>query len=166
MLKYKPYVLALDLEGTLISNAVSQFSRPGLYNFLEYCHNNFCRIVIFTAVSELSFRKIAIALADAGKVPSWFVNLEYINWDGKYKDLCFVPETKFTEVILIDDREEYIKQEQKNSGYTFLDMNTPILKMMMNSIKLFRNYRRLIERPNLSSIFFPKFGLYEFQSIG
>lgn len=24
-----------------------------------------------------------------------------------------MPETKFTEVILIDDREEYIKQEQK-----------------------------------------------------
>ncbi|NJL66781.1 MAG: hypothetical protein HC894_08195 [Microcoleus sp. SM1_3_4] len=89
MLKYKPYVLALDLEGTLISNAVSQFSRPGLYNFLEYCHNNFCRIVIFTAVSELSFRKIAIALADAGKVPSWFVNLEYINWVWKIQRFVF-----------------------------------------------------------------------------
>lgn len=60
MLKYQPYVLAIDLEGTLISNAVSQFSRSGLYNFLEYCHNNFCRIVIFTAVSELHFRNIAI----------------------------------------------------------------------------------------------------------
>jgi len=112
MLKYKPYVIALDLEGTLISNAVSQFSRPGLYKFLEYCYNNFCRIVIFTAVSELHFRSIA-ALANLGKVPSWFVNLEYINWDKKYKDLSFIPGIKPTEVILIDDREEYIKQEQK-----------------------------------------------------
>jgi hypothetical protein len=30
-------VLALDLEGTLISNAVSQFPRPGLLAFLECC---------------------------------------------------------------------------------------------------------------------------------
>lgn len=113
MLKYKPHVIAIDLEGTLISNAVSQFSRPGLYNFLEYCHNHFRRLVIFTAVNELNFRKIARTLANSGKVPSWFVNLEYINWDGKYKDLSFVPRVNFTEVILIDDREEYIKPEQK-----------------------------------------------------
>ena len=29
----RPSILALDLEGTLISNAVSQIPRPGLYNF-------------------------------------------------------------------------------------------------------------------------------------
>ena len=28
-------VIALDLEGTLISNAHSQIPRPGLYRFLE-----------------------------------------------------------------------------------------------------------------------------------
>jgi hypothetical protein len=48
--KYK--VLALDLEGTLISNAVSIFPRPGLYNFLEFCHDTFDKIVLFTSVSE------------------------------------------------------------------------------------------------------------------
>lgn len=37
----KATTLALDLEGTLISNAVSQISRPGLYSFLEYCRNSF-----------------------------------------------------------------------------------------------------------------------------
>lgn len=30
----RPTVLALDLEGTLISNAMSQIPRPGLHAFL------------------------------------------------------------------------------------------------------------------------------------
>ncbi len=50
--------IALDLEGTLISNAVSQFLRTGLFTFLEYCHQNFYRSVIFTAVNEVRFRSI------------------------------------------------------------------------------------------------------------
>ena len=113
MLKCKPFVIALDLEGTLISNAVSQFPRPGLYKFLEYCQKNFCRIVIFTAVNELHFRNIARTLFNSGEVPYWFVGLEYIKWDGKYKDLSFVPGVEPRQVILIDDREEYVKPEQK-----------------------------------------------------
>ena len=48
LLKRQPIVVAIDLEGTLISNAVSQFPRPGLYYFLEYCYKNFDRLVIFT----------------------------------------------------------------------------------------------------------------------
>ncbi len=44
-------VLALDLEGTLISNAMSQIARPGLRNFLEFCGRTFSRIVIYTALA-------------------------------------------------------------------------------------------------------------------
>jgi hypothetical protein len=62
--KQKQLTIALDLEGTLISNAVSQFPRPGLFTFLEYCHQNFVgvashfetRLVIFTAIDEVRFR--------------------------------------------------------------------------------------------------------------
>jgi hypothetical protein len=110
----KSIVIALDLEGTLISNAVSQFPRPGLYSFLEYCHKNFYRIVIYTAVSEFHFRNIAKTLVDLGEVPDWFANLEYIRWNGKYKDLSLVPGTNTSSIVLIDDREEYIKPEQKD----------------------------------------------------
>ena len=39
-------VLALDLEGTLISNAMSQIARPGLREFLEFCGDRFPRLVI------------------------------------------------------------------------------------------------------------------------
>jgi hypothetical protein len=88
--------IALDLEGTLISNAVSQFPRPGLFIFLEYCHQNFDR------------------LAEAQDVPAWFVDLEYINWHGTYKDLSFIPEGVIDRTILIDDRIEYIHPDQKD----------------------------------------------------
>ncbi len=81
----KQLTLALDVEGTLISNAISQFPRPGLFAFLEYCYQNFERLVIFTAVNEVRFRSIARTLAEAGDVPDWFINLEYINWSGTTK---------------------------------------------------------------------------------
>ena len=46
------HVLALDLEGTLISNAMSCIPRPGLFAFLEGCREMFARVVLFTAVLE------------------------------------------------------------------------------------------------------------------
>ncbi|MGD9830135.1 MAG: hypothetical protein AB7E70_06365 [Hyphomicrobiaceae bacterium] len=47
-----PRVLALDLEGTLISNAMSCIPRPGLFAFLEGCREMFARVVLFAAVLE------------------------------------------------------------------------------------------------------------------
>jgi NLI interacting factor-like phosphatase len=68
--KQKNLTIALDLEGTLISNAVSQFPRPGLFTFLEYCHENFDRLVMFTAVNEVRFRSIARILFRAADIPA------------------------------------------------------------------------------------------------
>jgi len=48
----KSYVLALDLEGTLISNAMSQIPWPGLAGFLNRCAELFPRIVMFTPLSR------------------------------------------------------------------------------------------------------------------
>ena len=62
--------IALDVEGTLISNSVSQFPRSGLFTFLEYCHQNFDRLVIFTAVNEVRFRLIARTLAELLQISS------------------------------------------------------------------------------------------------
>jgi hypothetical protein len=36
-LPIRPTVLAVDLEGTLISNTMSQIPRPGLFMFLSRC---------------------------------------------------------------------------------------------------------------------------------
>ncbi len=46
----KPTILALDLEGTLISNAISQIPRPGLYRFQEDIQLLFDQLMMFTTV--------------------------------------------------------------------------------------------------------------------
>lgn len=45
--------IALDLEGTLISNAVSQFPRPGLFDFLTFCQGGCDRLLIVIANYKL-----------------------------------------------------------------------------------------------------------------
>ncbi|WP_426107734.1 NIF family HAD-type phosphatase [Massilia sp. TSP1-1-2] len=107
-----PTTLALDLEGTLISNAVSQIPRPELFWFLDSCRGLFERIVIYTAVSEDRFRKIANLLAREQAVPSWFANLEYINWDKITKNLSNIPNAKVAETVLVDDQREYVHSGQ------------------------------------------------------
>lgn len=47
----KRSLLCLDLEGTLISNAVSQIPRPGLYRFLERA-SVLCDLMLYTSVSR------------------------------------------------------------------------------------------------------------------
>mgnify|MGYP004712337163 CR=1 FL=1 len=54
----RPTILAMDLEGTLISNAVSQIPRPGLYQFLEAVNSKFDRLGIYTTVPEALLRSI------------------------------------------------------------------------------------------------------------
>lgn len=71
----KPTILALDLEGTLISNAISQIPVPGLYWFLEEIHALFDQLAMFTTVPEDRFRSIAALLAREGSAPAWFMEL-------------------------------------------------------------------------------------------
>ena len=110
----KVKVLALDLEGTLISNAVSQIARPGLFDFLEDCRKLFPRIVMFTAVNEERFRNIAKLLTTEGYAPNWFADIEYITWSGETKNLSFVDGASPEEILLVDDYEKYIHPGQEN----------------------------------------------------
>ena len=73
-----PTVIALDFEGTLISNAVSLFPRPDLYVFLEYCREVANRVVVYTAVSEPAFRKAAAILCEETEAPPWFRDVEHV----------------------------------------------------------------------------------------
>jgi hypothetical protein len=107
------YVLALDLEGTLISNAMSQIPRPGLADFLTRCAEIFPRIVMFTTVKEDRFRTIARLLVDEGVAPDWFSYVEYITWHGETKDLRFVPGVPPNQVLLVDDFEKYVHPGQE-----------------------------------------------------
>lgn len=107
-----PRVLALDLEGTLISTAVSQFPRPGLFQFLEQCHELFERIVLFTSVTEDRVREIGKTLVDEGAAPAWFQHLEYVRWKGSTKDLTFISDCDLSEALLVDDLVVYVHPTQ------------------------------------------------------
>ena len=105
-------ILALDLEGTLISNAMSQIVRPHLKFFLEEVNVKFDKIVIYTAVSEEKYNEILSLLLKEHSVPDWFNDVEYIKWSGKHKDLNYVC-NEIDNVFIVDDCEDYILPEQK-----------------------------------------------------
>jgi hypothetical protein len=106
-------IIALDLEGTLISNAMSQIPRPGLYKFLEGCKSICERMVIFTTVKEDRFRNIANLLVEEKYAPEWFGTLEYITWEGKTKDLSFIPRGQVEKTVLVDDFYIYVHPGQE-----------------------------------------------------
>lgn len=109
----KSTISALDLEGTLISNAISQIPRPGLYGFLEEIHVLFDQLMMFTTVPEDRFRSIAALLAREGSVPDWFAGLPYINGSGKTKDLRFAS-PNLGEALLLDDHGPYVHLGQEH----------------------------------------------------
>lgn len=135
-------VIALDLEGTLISNAVSQFPRPYLYEFLEFLRENFERIVLFTAVSQTRVKDIINNLLESRDIPEWFkTDVDYIIWTGIYKNLNYIPNIKLGEVLLLDDQEAYILPEQKEYWvlvpefeYPYCDTDNT-LKLIIQSLK-------------------------------
>lgn len=106
-------VLALDLEATLISDAVSPFIRPGLYQFLEAVHALFERIVLFTTVPESKVRELALAFMQEQSVPPWFVAVEYVRWTGFTKDLNFIPRVTAEEALLVDDTAQLVHLGQE-----------------------------------------------------
>lgn len=140
-------VLALDLEGALISNAMSQIPRPGLFEFLSRCKELFPRIVIFTTVNEGKFRQIARLLVKENFAPAWFEDIEYIKWQGSTKNLEFVPNSKPENIVLVDDYEHYIHQGQESQwiqieqfGYPYLETDDGFAKVLeiLESCRLFR----------------------------
>jgi len=106
-------VIALDLEGTLISNAMSQIARAGLHAFLETCHRMCKRVVVFTTVKESLFRQIATLLVEEGSAPDWFKDIEYINWVGATKDLGFIKYADINKIVLVDDFSGYVHPGQE-----------------------------------------------------
>lgn len=101
--------LALDLEGTLISNAVSQIPRPGLYRFLELCQIMFNEVVLFTTVPEPRFRDIAALLAHEGHAPRWFTSVRHLHCTDGQKDLGRVARLGPQALtLLVDDCADYV----------------------------------------------------------
>ena len=109
--------VALDLEGTLISNAVSQLPRPGLHRFLVGCFERY-DVLVFTAVREARTRRIIDRLVAEGDVPAALGAAPYVPWVGAHKDLRFLhalrPGLDIAQARLVDDLEEYVHPEQRH----------------------------------------------------
>ncbi len=105
-------MIALDLEASLIDNAISGVARPGLRTFIEFCLEAFERVALLTTVEETDAREVLYALADAGHVPEEFTSVEYIDWQGRYKDLRCVNNVTLGEILFLDDDESWIHPEQ------------------------------------------------------
>ena len=109
---YPIEVLAIDLEGTLISDIDSRRARPGLFEFLEFCRRGFERLAVFTWVHESSLRDVAALLVERGEAPAWFEGIEYVSWSGDYKDLRFIKGARPETAALLDDDGDYVHPEQ------------------------------------------------------
>lgn len=106
-------VLALDLEGVLVSNAMSALPRPGLRRFLDFCLARFQRVALFTAVHPTRARQVITSLATMGDTPSSFKDIEIVKWQGAYKDLTYLNILDINRARLIDDQESYVHPDQK-----------------------------------------------------
>jgi hypothetical protein len=124
------YVLALDLEGTLICTFRRPDPRPGLRDFLEWSGNRFRRVVVFTGVHPVDFRFLARQLAAEGLVPAWFAGVEHFGarqvspgpperavWK---KDLSWLGE-EVRRVFLVEDQERYVVDGQRSQWIRITD---------------------------------------------
>ena len=107
-------MIALDLEASLIENAISGSPRPGLHTFIEFCIENFDRIALLTTVEESDARDVLYSLADSGAIPEEFTAVEYIHWQGQYKDLRCASDVPPDEILFVDDDENWIHPDQTN----------------------------------------------------
>jgi hypothetical protein len=108
-------ILALDLERTLVDDALSARPRPGLLGFLTFCHERFERVALFTTVEEADAREVVGDLARRGHLPPGLLErLEYVDWSGEYKDLGFVPDAVTEAVLLVDDDGGWVRPDQRS----------------------------------------------------
>ena len=132
--------IVLDLEGTLISNAISVFPRPDLFWFLEQCITLTPHLYIMTAVREGRARQILELLAREGSAPQWFKLTNVVMWDGPHKDLRFVPHDPIEAIWLIDDLEHYVHHAQMGQWLPITPFVSPydeppgVLKAMFQSL--------------------------------
>ena len=105
-------MIALDLEASLIDNAISGIPRPGLYSFIEFCMENFERVALLTTVDEPDARQVLYTLADSGAIPDEFTAAEYIHWKGEYKDLRCAENIAPEDIIFVDDDASWIHPDQ------------------------------------------------------
>ena len=117
--------IALDLEGTLISNAVSQFPRPRLREFLDFCGEQFERVCIYTAVRDETCSPILETMVDEGNAPSWILQSELVQWDRSVKDLNNISNAGIMDCLIVDDNPDYIVESQVSQWIQIAKYSSP-----------------------------------------
>ena len=109
-------IIALDLEGTLITSFNGLTPRPGLKEFLDFCYANFDRVVVYTLLSKAHAKQIAQLLVKTEHAPTVFISrFEYISGPGPYKDLSHVENADHEKILLVDDTPSNINPAQKDN---------------------------------------------------
>jgi hypothetical protein len=108
--KKQKTLLCMDLEGTLISNAVSQIPRPGLYAFLESVAE-VCDLMLYTSVSSARVNVIRNLLVNEGAAPAWFLDLPVCHPGGTIKDKARCGRS---DSLLLDDQAAVIAPGEKS----------------------------------------------------
>ena len=109
-----PTILALGLEGALISNVEGCVRRPGLKTFLEQCALLFQKIVMFTQLPEETVWHIAERLVHEGNAPDWFARIHCIRWNGLQKDLSHIVAADSRDVIFVDLCDGFERADQRS----------------------------------------------------
>ena len=119
--------IALDIEGTLVDNSYEINPRPGLYEFITFCMENFKRVFVYTTVNEKESRKVFELLASRQDIPGSFLErYEYVHWDpvkkGPFKDLrrCRVP---LEQNCIVDDSPRVIPEDQTHRWVQVREFN-------------------------------------------
>lgn len=100
--------ITLDLEGTLISSAVSQFPRNGVRQFLDFCLSTKKELMWFTAVKTEKVHDIVNLFVEEGYFPEECLKIQCVEWinlpnyNVHFKDLELT-NYKSNEVLAVDD---------------------------------------------------------------
>ena len=107
-------LVCLDLEGTLISNAVSQIPRPGLYSFLSDL-SGMAEIMLYTSVSVQRTNAIKKLLVADGCAPSWFVHMPSIHPEKTIKYRQQIPDfSSYDCILLVDDQPTVVAEGEED----------------------------------------------------
>ena len=100
-------ILSLDLEGTLISNAVSVIPRPGLRTFLVKCLQGHPEVVIYSSCPTDRVRDILEGLERDQHIPTGFAAKTRIfhPGPGSRKDLTVIGDPERDGIMHVDDQD-------------------------------------------------------------
>jgi len=128
-------VLALDLEGTLISNIVSQLPRPHLAEFLEFCLSSDFGVVLYTACSSHSARDALLRLSRHGYIPESMGMMPIVEWEKFTGDSRnpknlqhaqkMFPDAKLHRCFLVDDISAFVALGQADQWIPIYPYGTP-----------------------------------------